>query len=251
MNAQLRQFHESATPLAPAQSALIAGQLEAELAVLGQMEVHCRQLLVERAGAVATASDPVAARETLDAIDLQRQRLEHQRQETLAILQPLAVGPVRLSRLIARADAAGQVRLGQLRTAVLETGLPAPTWVKGVEIRPIDRRAVRAKRFVYSSSSAVYGETGTGDGKIAALLVFKPINLTQLSKQHKGEFPFWRVYRAIDGRDFVRGHGNREMPLWGFVFQVEEDATGNSEQFDTVRGRIWQLVYYLESIQER
>jgi mono/diheme cytochrome c family protein len=96
-----------------------------------------------------------------------------------------------------------------------------------------------------------HGETGTGEGKIAALLVFKPTNLTHLSKQHKGEFPFWRVYRAIDGRDFVRGHGNREMPLWGFVFQVEEDATGTSAQFDLVRGRIWQLVYYLESIQER
>jgi hypothetical protein len=120
MNAPFRQFEETASPLAPAAAALIAGQLEAELAVLGQMETHCRQLLVERAGAVAPGPDPASARETLDAIDLQRQRLEHQRQETLAILQPLTVGPVRLSRLIARADSASQVRLGQLRAAVLD-----------------------------------------------------------------------------------------------------------------------------------
>jgi hypothetical protein len=41
------------------------------------------------------------------------------------------------------------------------------------------------------------------------------------------------------------------MPLWGFVFQVEEGANGTPAQEDLVRGRIWQLVYYLESIQEK
>ena len=46
-----------------------------------------------------------------------------------------------------------------------------------------------------------HGATGKGDGEMAALMVFKPTNLTQLSKQNKGEFPFWRVYRAIDGRE--------------------------------------------------
>jgi len=96
-----------------------------------------------------------------------------------------------------------------------------------------------------------HGSAGKGDGEMAKLLVFKPANLTHLSKQNKGEFPFWRVYRAIDGRDIVRGHGSREMPLWGFVFQVEESANGTITQEDLVRGRIWQLVYYLESIQEK
>ena len=134
---------------------------------------------------------------------------------------------------------------GVLFLALVCWALPLRGWAQEDEI-------VAGGKIKYQQYCAnCHGETGTGNGKIAALLVFKPINLTQLSKQHKGEFPFWRVYRAIDGRDFVRGHGNREMPLWGFVFQVEEDATGNSEQFDTVRGRIWQLVYYLESIQER
>jgi len=85
---------------------------------------------------------------------------------------------------------------------------------------------------------------------MAALLVVKPADLTQLRKNNTGEFPFWHVYRTIDGRELVRGHGSREMPLWGFVFHVEEGANGSSEKEDLVRGRIWQLVYYLESIQE-
>ena len=96
-----------------------------------------------------------------------------------------------------------------------------------------------------------HGATGKGDGEMAALMVIKPANLTHLNKQNKGEFPFWRVYRAIDGREIVRGHGSREMPLWGFVFQVEEGANGTSTQLDLVRGRIWQLVYFLESLQEK
>ena len=96
-----------------------------------------------------------------------------------------------------------------------------------------------------------HGPAGKGDGEMAKLLVFKPADLTRLREQNQGEFPFWRVYRAIDGRDIVRGHGSREMPLWGFVFQVEEGADGTRAQEDLVRGRIWQLVYYLESIQEK
>jgi mono/diheme cytochrome c family protein len=96
-----------------------------------------------------------------------------------------------------------------------------------------------------------HGSAGKGDGEMAKLLVFKPADLTRLSQQNKGEFPFWRVYRAVDGREIVRGHGSREMPLWGFVFQVEEGDDGTGAEEDLVRGRIWQLVYYLESIQEK
>ncbi len=99
--------------------------------------------------------------------------------------------------------------------------------------------------------ASCHGPAGKGNGAMAPLLTFKPADLTQLRKTGKGEFPFWRVYRAIDGREMVRGHGSREMPLWGFVFQVEEGATAASAQEDIVRGRIWQLVYYLESIQEQ
>ena len=60
-----------------------------------------------------------------------------------------------------------------------------------------------------------HGARGKGDGEMAASMVFKPANLTHLSKQNKGEFPFWRVYRAIDGRELVRGHGSRRDAVVG------------------------------------
>jgi mono/diheme cytochrome c family protein len=99
--------------------------------------------------------------------------------------------------------------------------------------------------------ASCHGMDAKGNGEMARWLTIKPTDLTQLSKHHKGEFPFWSVYRMIDGRETVRGHGSREMPIWGFVFQVEEGADGTRLQEDLVRGRIWQLVYYLASIQEK
>jgi mono/diheme cytochrome c family protein len=96
-----------------------------------------------------------------------------------------------------------------------------------------------------------HGTTGKGNGGMAKWLTIKPADLTQLSKTNHDTFPFWFVYRMIDGREVVGAHGSREMPIWGFVFEVEEGADGPLFQEDVVRGRIWQLVYYLESIQEK
>lgn len=96
-----------------------------------------------------------------------------------------------------------------------------------------------------------HGVEGKGDGDMSAILVIPPADLTQLSKKNKGDFPFWYVYEMIDGRKEVRGHGNRTMPVWGFIFQAEEDRSASPQQVDVVRGRIWQLVYYLESIQQK
>jgi mono/diheme cytochrome c family protein len=98
--------------------------------------------------------------------------------------------------------------------------------------------------------ASCHGHAGKGNGDMAALLMVKPADLTQLKKKNNGAFPFWHVYRTIDGRELVRAHGSREMPLWGVVFQMEEGANTANTQEDIVRGRIWQLVYFLESIQE-
>jgi len=58
---------------------------------------------------------------------------------------------------------------------------------------------------------------GTGDSVMVNLnlLTVKPTDLTQLSKRNKGTFPFWQVYRIVDGREPVKGHGTSDMPIWG------------------------------------
>lgn len=106
----------------------------------------------------------------------------------------------------------------------------------------------QGKREYQLYCASCHGAQGKGDGPMGMLLTIAPADLTQLRKQNKGEFPFWRTYKIIDGRDVVRGHGARNMPVWGPYFLSEEGGGYLDE--DRVIGRILGLVYYLQSIQE-
>ena len=107
------------------------------------------------------------------------------------------------------------------------------------------------KREFQRSCATCHGVDGKGDGPSASALNVKPADLTQLSKNHGGVFLFWRTYEKINGADEapIRGHGTREMPIWGERFRLEKGAS--EEHRMGVRGRLLSLVYYLQSIQEK
>ena len=94
-----------------------------------------------------------------------------------------------------------------------------------------------------------HGPAGKGNGPMSELWKKPPADLTQLSKKNNGQFPFWRVYRTIDGREEVVAHGPRAMPVWGGRFLMQEGGAPLDEH--VVLGRILALVYYVESLQER
>jgi mono/diheme cytochrome c family protein len=91
-----------------------------------------------------------------------------------------------------------------------------------------------------------HGEQADGTGPMADLLVVRPADLAQLRADNGGDFPSERVYRAIDGRGEVRGHGQPRMPIWGLSFQ---ELDRDTDQEAEVRSRILALVVYLESLQ--
>jgi mono/diheme cytochrome c family protein len=93
-----------------------------------------------------------------------------------------------------------------------------------------------------------HGVGGKGHGPITPLLKKVPADLTQLSKKNNGKFPFWQTYRMIDGREPIDAHGGRDMPIWGDRFREEAGHQQGAES--VVRGRILELVVYLQSIQE-
>lgn len=97
-----------------------------------------------------------------------------------------------------------------------------------------------------------HGLNGKGDSVMVNLnlLTNNPPDLTQLSKQHGGKFPFWQVYRIIDGREPVKGHGTPGMPIWGDLLSMQEDA-GNLSAETKATGRILNIVHYLQSLQEK
>jgi mono/diheme cytochrome c family protein len=102
----------------------------------------------------------------------------------------------------------------------------------------------------YQNYCAVcHGIDAKGQGIMSKFLTVRPADLTQLTKQNGGVFPFWQTYRVIEGREQVRGHGSREMPVWGDRFRSQAGGgdTGSRAQ---AAGRLIGLVFYLQHIQE-
>ena len=96
-----------------------------------------------------------------------------------------------------------------------------------------------------------HGSDGKGEGIMVTfgLLTSQPTDLAQLASRNGGHFPFWKVYRMVDGREAVKGHGTQDMPLWGDEFRLEAGSGVDAQA--QVRGKILQLVYYLQSLQAK
>jgi mono/diheme cytochrome c family protein len=100
-----------------------------------------------------------------------------------------------------------------------------------------------------SHCAVCHGVDASGNGIMSKYLTLKPANLTQLSKKYGGKFPFWQIYRTIDGREEVRGHGVSQMPVWGQRFRTESGGNDPGAKSQAA-GRILSLVFYLQHIQE-
>ncbi len=87
---------------------------------------------------------------------------------------------------------------------------------------------------------------------MAQFLTVKPSDLTALAKNNGGEYPFMRVFQMIDGRAVVSGHGDRAMPVWGSRYKKEDvERYGPYGGEAVVRARVLELVYYVQSIQQK
>ena len=107
------------------------------------------------------------------------------------------------------------------------------------------------KREYDSNCIACHGKDLKGGAYVDFLKVTPP-DLTQLSKKNGGVFPLERVYAVIDGRQEVKAHGPRDMPIWGRDYQIKAgehyvDINYDPEAF--VRGRIFALIDYLNRMQ--
>jgi mono/diheme cytochrome c family protein len=110
---------------------------------------------------------------------------------------------------------------------------------------PGSRLVERGKALYEVYCTGCHAKSLKGDGPVGHELTTRPSDLTRIAARNEGEFPIPDVYNAIAGVDDT--HIKRDMPRWGFAFQ-ELDSDANQQ--DQVRGRILQLIYYLESVQE-
>ncbi len=135
--------------------------------------------------------------------------------------------------------------------AAMCIGLPA-TGSAQEKSKPIDI----GKREFTANCAVCHGTSGKGNGPLAGMISQKVADLTVISKNNKGVFPFAQIYEVIDGRYEVKGHGTRDMPIWGGAYNAEapqwlglDYSRGDSEAF--VRGRILALVGYIYTLQAK
>lgn len=95
--------------------------------------------------------------------------------------------------------------------------------------------------------ASCHGITARGDGPLAGAMRRRPSNLTEIAQRNEGVYPSELVYKIIDGRVGVRGHGGPDMPVWGDAFMRTSETTDEA----SVRRRIQALVAYLATVQAR
>lgn len=113
------------------------------------------------------------------------------------------------------------------------------------------------KREYQSKCMVCHGPVGKGDGSYGELLKKPATDLTILKKNNGGVFPVERLSAVIDGREHIKEHGEREMPIWGRQYGMETAAAAEhyvdvpyyQEMF--VRARILALIDYLNRLQAK
>ena len=98
-----------------------------------------------------------------------------------------------------------------------------------------------------------HGKLGAGDGNIADLLKVPPADLTKIADRNDGVFPAEEVEKYVDGREEVKAHGPRDMPIWGEVFKhplTERSSLGDEAAEERAHRMVRELIAFLQIIQD-
>ena len=106
-------------------------------------------------------------------------------------------------------------------------------------------RAVTGEELYVSYCQTCHGVEGV-QGAMAEMLTVEVPDLRYISARRNGSFPKEDLHKIIDGRNDVKGHGTRDMPIWGLTFKASEMLKTEAE----VKDRIAMVVNYLKSIQQ-
>ena len=134
--------------------------------------------------------------------------------------------------------------------------IAATVFLSSISITAAQAQGVDIGQREYVENCAVcHGTTGQGNGPMAGIINERVPDLTRLSKDHNGAFPFVKVYEFIDGTRPAKGHGPRDMPIWGSVYNQQapqwlgfDYASQDAQAF--VRGRILALIGHIQTLQE-
>lgn len=113
-----------------------------------------------------------------------------------------------------------------MKSSALITAVVAAVLIAAPGNSQAQQRRVDVGKLEYEANCAsCHGVKGKGDGPLKSFLSKGPSDITTLTKRNGGVFPINRVYEVIDGREEVKAHGPREMPVWGrdYIYKAEDD----------------------------
>jgi len=132
-------------------------------------------------------------------------------------------------------------------TVIVAVALLTPCLASAQETLAPDAVASAIGQIIYQRYCAsCHGTSGKGDGPMARDLNVAPTDLTLLSKNNKGVFPFSHVVQVVDGRKTMRGHGTPDMPVWGEIFPKTQGTASPSVETAVAR-----ITHYIWSIQQQ
>jgi mono/diheme cytochrome c family protein len=101
------------------------------------------------------------------------------------------------------------------------------------------------KRFCASC----HGDQARGNGPVAKSLKVEVPDLTRIAHRQGGVFPAEQISKIIDGRKTLPPHGSRDMPVWGFEFNREDQGAGAADSQRRTDDLIARLTEYLRTLQ--
>jgi nucleotide-binding universal stress UspA family protein len=158
----------------------------------------------------------------------------------LTVRESLETAPVKVAR-------APGMLVATAASWIVAFALLASPAVSAQVVEKDSQQRVSASEVFRTYCVMCHGSSARGDGPLASSLKRKPANLAEIAMRNGGVFPSDLVFRTIDGRQKVQGHGGPDMPVWGDAFKKSQE--GGSES--AVKERINDLVEYIESLQIR
>jgi mono/diheme cytochrome c family protein len=91
-----------------------------------------------------------------------------------------------------------------------------------------------------------HGQDGKGQGPVARALQSQPSDLTTLSRNNNGKFPFAHVTAVLQSGVALPAHGSAAMPVWGPILGKMDGTNPQDRNL-----RISNLSEYLRSLQQK
>jgi mono/diheme cytochrome c family protein len=116
-----------------------------------------------------------------------------------------------------------------------------------VAARAQDYSGYTGARLYSRFCASCHGDRGFGNGVVAASFNIMVPDLTRIARRQGGVYPDEQIRRIIDGRQPLRPHGTREMPVWGYEFYAQNESKPNAlKRTDEM---VQRLAEYVRSLQ--